>query len=357
MGKFTTAVLVAGLLAGLAWSEPNLNSDAGALQFVHPNAKVLIGIEWRKTLESDFGDMITRQMDQAGVSDAGLKKGAEILRQIDRVLISSPGKSGARSEQPPALIVLKGRFHQAELKELAKAEGAVPEKYGSLELLAPPDAKPASARIAFVDERTILVGDPDSIQGAIDRSESQAGVFTDNPVFARAADVSPGREIWMVASISPMEFANAGAPGYALAADVEGIEAGVSFRNGMDLEMILNTRTAESAKTLASAMQALLSVMPLSGKEHEQTADILKQLEIVPDNATVKISLLVGRDQLSKSFGEMRGSFQKATQSGFDAKPGSGLPIPSTQSRSERKKMIRIYGLDQGVLEIPYSER
>src|SRR5712692_6061005 len=78
--------------------------------FAHPDAKALIGIDFRNLRESAAGQSFGGEFDKAGPGMFQFP-GMELLKEIDQVFISSPGaKPGNQKENPPFLFVVTGHF-------------------------------------------------------------------------------------------------------------------------------------------------------------------------------------------------------------------------------------------------------
>src|ERR1700737_797842 len=81
-------------------------TDPALLRFVPPDAKALISIDWKRVRQSHVGTMI-RQKGGDGNPAAAIP-GVEFLDDIDRFVISSPGRNSAdvSTEEAPVLIVV-----------------------------------------------------------------------------------------------------------------------------------------------------------------------------------------------------------------------------------------------------------
>ena len=92
-------------------------ADPALLRFVYPNAKALISIDWARIRQSQAGAMIREKWLNTGFAAA--IPGIELINDIDRVLISSPGKTETgENAEAPVLIALYGHFDAAKVKLL-----------------------------------------------------------------------------------------------------------------------------------------------------------------------------------------------------------------------------------------------
>src|SRR5438874_13146928 len=75
-----------------------------------PGAVAIVGIEWQRIVHSSLGDLIAKQIKDAKLPAIG---GIDLMNDIDRVVISSPGaKPGSKQNQPPTLFIAVGRFNK-----------------------------------------------------------------------------------------------------------------------------------------------------------------------------------------------------------------------------------------------------
>jgi hypothetical protein len=109
MNRLFTTTLLLALAASLPAQQPApLTWELG-----HADAKVLIGADIRSLRASQVGQPLNSQMQQ--VQQAGPMMfpftGFQVLSDIDKVFLSSPGnKTAASKENPPFLLVLEGTF-------------------------------------------------------------------------------------------------------------------------------------------------------------------------------------------------------------------------------------------------------
>ncbi len=130
-----TALALAVLLAPItAYGQ----SDPALWRFVYPNAKALISVDWARIRQSQAGTMLREKWQNVAGMPMPAIPGMELLDEIDRILISSPGnKSPDESEQPPVLIAIHGHFETAQVRGIFARFGAKPQAYNSFQVYRP----------------------------------------------------------------------------------------------------------------------------------------------------------------------------------------------------------------------------
>lgn len=293
--------------------------DAAPWRFVHPNAKALIGVNWRAMAASPLSATIRKQIPGSQT------EGMEFVEQLDRLLLSSPGPASAGQKDAPFLVLLEGRFNLVDLRQRAAEEGARDSAYKLVEVLSPRDASEPS--IAILGPHEILLGDRQSVTMAIDRRNALPG---NNPLFERAAELAAANEIWAVFATPPRAVSADKFAAMPFTADIESLEGGLSLKEG-GVRLRLNAKSPGAAKTLAANVQAMLNLVA----SRNGAADALRDLDVAIDGASVRLALHVDPRQW--------------------APPAPAVAKAAAPPRPPERQVIRIYGLDEGVREIPFG--
>ncbi|MBV9769116.1 MAG: hypothetical protein JOZ32_06060, partial [Bryobacterales bacterium] len=134
-------------------------------RFVCPNTQALISINWAHIQQTQAGAMLREKW--LSLEALPPIPGIELLNDIDRVLISSPGDSAAEeSTDPPVLVAIRGRFDPVKVRRLFTRMGAAPQLYNSFQVYRPPAKDAKDTAWVLLDARTILLGDARSIFAA-----------------------------------------------------------------------------------------------------------------------------------------------------------------------------------------------
>lgn len=312
----------------------------------------MAGLDVNGLMKSPLGQAIREQVSLAGMSGI---QGAEILQDIDRIVVSSLGNVRPEdSGDAPFLAILSGRFRLDWLRKLAASEGATLRTYRTVEIIAPPKAQPSDVHFALIDAQTILAGDRKSVLAAIDRSRIQTGQPpVARSLVVRARDMADRNDVWIVSTVPLDQIAGKRALQVPFSADIEAVEAGVSFHEGARLDLRLATRSEESARSIATGLQLLI---PLVLKQQPAMAEFAQKVQIAAGDTEVRLALALDAKDVERGFGQLRASY---TPPGSRALVRADVPIEMDRSADPpaeppRKRVIRIEGLDEGPKEIPY---
>ncbi len=340
------------LLLMLAPAFANAQTDPALWRFIHPNAKALISIDWRRLSHSHVGNMLREKwIDIDGPAIPGI----EFLDDVDRFVISSPGRDpAAEPSEPQMLIVARGHFDPAKVRRVLLAHGAKAQMFNSIAVYRP-QAK-GSKDMAFVvlDAQTIVIGDARSVFQGLDQNRASSDA---SPIAARATELDSTYDVWaMIQGTGAMagnrltEMFSGGA----LGAEPQSFEAGVSVRNGLvaDIHLVLPTEAA--AKNMAAELSRLFKAVVKDKAGEPAILELEKKLKIGSDGAIAKISLHLTPQELEKNARVFAASHKAAAPA-----PVAGIrpvlsPIPAPPPKPE-KSVIRIEGLDEGIREIPYK--
>jgi hypothetical protein len=363
-------------------------SEPSYWRYAHSDAKVLAGVEWKRMAKTPAG-VALREM-ASSVDLPGLPAG-ELLDQIDRLLISSPGGANAKlNKQAPLLIIATGRFDLPKFRQLALKERATIRQYKYAEFIYPPAYNAADTIVALIDSQTILIGEKPVVAAAIDKARSVAGPLSAfNRLFARASVSAGQHDVWMIASVSPAEFYTAQGQQSPVLGDIVGVDMNMDFHDGLGLGVRLASNSEESAQGIAGVMKMMLS---LAANQTGTQADadmqeMLGNLDIRTEASDVRVSMKINQAQLEKSIRQavavatrpkppidLGGFKQTPTRnpepaqsasirqvvpvevSGLLSRPDYQPQAPPPPAPPAKKMVIRIEGLDGGIREIPYGQ-
>lgn len=331
-------------------------TDAALWRYIHPGSKAVIGIDWKKIQQSAAGQMLHEQMTGGTLPVPGV----EFLQDIDRVLLSSPGGGDEQSE-PPLLIAVRGHFNQREVKTALLKHGAKRQMYGAVPIYRPQGKNGKEFGFVLPDAQTILIGDIASLTSILDKTE-----FTKsepNPIVGRAVIMDPLYDFWAVIA-TPKALGNERLmslfTGEAFGEETLGFEAGISFRDGMTMNVGISTQSEAAAKKLSAELGKMLKLSAKDKPTNPALAELEKKMKVACENQTVSITLHLTKDELEKNTRVFQASQRKRPNTFADAKPVL-LPNaivdakPPMLKPAPEKLVIRIDGLDSGPREIPYQ--
>jgi hypothetical protein len=340
-------------------------------RYAHPQAKILAGVEWHRLATAPLASQLKQQFEKemGGLSLANLPKmpALDFLSGIERIFVSSPGESkrvAGRKRNPQFVAALQGRFDLAQVRQAIARDGARATLYKGVVLLVP--AGPAGDQcIGLVSPQVLLFGDRVGVQSALDNHGSALPPSPEQArLYARAAELADGNDLWLAGAISPADLAADVAPEARILADVQSFEAGLSLQSGLGLQVNLNTKTEEGARAIGTAIQGMLGLFAMQAQNDPQTAEFLKKLKIASGPSRVSLALHVDQTEMEKNLGAW---FTKAYATGpgpVSLRPKvTGEPPAPVESAAvhppepPKPAVIRIYGAQGGTREIPLEAR
>jgi hypothetical protein len=176
-------------------------ADPGLLRLAPPESRFFSGIQVAQSLRTPFAQYVLAQMEP---DDEGLRKllsdaGIDLRRDIEEILIGTTGDS----ENSKSLIIARGQFHPAQFIAAATARGVSVANWHGIQVATLKGAKSEGA-VAFVDPGIALLGDPEIVQAAIDRS---AAASTLSPELqTRMRELSATYDAWFLSNGPPGDF-------------------------------------------------------------------------------------------------------------------------------------------------------
>lgn len=344
------AVLLAPVLA-------RGQSDPALWRFVYPDAQSVISIDWARIRQSQAGTLLRDKWLKS--NDAPAIPGVELLNDIDRVLISSPAKVPGDSADASILIALHGHFDAAQVHQLFALYGAKPQSYNAFQVYRPQGKGATNTAWVLFDAETILYGDAPSVFSALDRSRFSSPPLETGSVVARATELDANYEFWMILD-APEMLSNdriaALVRGGDWGAEAQGFEAGVNLRAGLAADITVHFPSDDTAKRVTAELTRVVNQAIRDKSTNAQFQDVAKKLKFNVDGSTAKISLRLNEQDLEKSAQAFEAGLKAADRSAENANPAAVASAAPPKLVPSKPKVIRIEGLDDGTVEIPYPD-
>lgn len=264
------------LAAGLFWVSSALGADAGLLNLVMPEAKVIAGMDVARAKSSPFGQLFMKNMN---LRDEDLVRflaltGFDPARDVTEVVIASVDtnpSAGANS-----ILLVRGNFDSARLRAALVRNGlSVLQVVTGVEMLAKKGEKGA---VAFVDASLAVAGDAAAVKAALERRAGGMGLPA--ATYAKAQDMSRENDVWMVTSLPVAQLAEKmpeNAPGQLngmmkgdMFRSVEQASMGVKFAATMlHLTMEAAVRSDKDATAMADVARFLAGMVQLNRDKPE----------------------------------------------------------------------------------------
>lgn len=329
------AVRIAALVllgCGWLWAEPQSASLPTHWRYAHPEAKVLMGLDVRGILNSPLGQKLFQEIKSMGgqwTSSANAEEMA-LFQGIDRVFVSAPAQTSMMqpSAQKEVVIAIQGGFDLAKLRKMA-APKAQKKLYKGIEMWSETAPQPGKADmvLAMVSPNLLLLGDPGSLRAAIDNHAAAGPEKAYDPVFLRATELAPLYELWFVGNVPPKALAGEGAGGGAgpnfLAGfdSVESFEAGLSMKQGMQLQFNLNAQSPADASKMAQGLAGMMMFASASQADKPELGEFLKRVKFGSAGAQVQVSAAWSQAELEAGVKQIQARAMKSMSDPMAAVP------------------------------------
>ncbi|HTR39972.1 MAG TPA: hypothetical protein VMH80_29070 [Bryobacteraceae bacterium] len=364
-------------------------SDAGLWRYVHPNAKAVISIDWERVKHSAVGAMLRDKFQAAKATATATAAplpipqfpGMEILDDVDRILISTPGEPAAKQAEAanpdaptanapaataaadtPLLIVVHGHFDLIKLKQLLAHYGTKPQMFNSTEVYRPQSKDGKDMAIVPLDPQTILVGDVASVFATLERNKFATPPPPPGSILARAAEMDANYEAWVLTAAPDAlgnDQLNAVLSGSDWGSDTRGFEAGVSFRSGVLVDVVVRFASEASAQKMVTELGHMIQLTSKArGSEAAVMQDMASKLKLTAEGQAAHFRLHLTAEEVAKSVQTMQASYQRGAVAAQHTPPVDVniRPVVRPAPVPPKPAVIRIEGLDSGTREIPYHE-
>ncbi len=318
-------------------------------RFAHPGADMLLGLNLRRIAESPAGDMLRQSLGKTGLDPSR----RQMLETIEEVYVSVRTKyvKGRPAGEPLGVILVRGNFDQpAALKMLSQ--------------------QPQLAW-RLIDRRTLLLGDEESMAGAVERMKGDDGL--EAPVLARAKELAEANDFWIVGSPAPlnrMKPRGSMKKQGGMLGDIEEVfdnlrsfSLGIAVRDNIALDLGLNLRTKAAADQLMALYQRLEADMQKTPEGQAQWAKLSQSLEVHPNGTAVRFAMRAPMPDVQQTLAQVWGARMAGTMlasAPVTPAPAVAAPLPVAAPAPAPvpvRRTVRIYGQETGYREIPTTPR
>jgi hypothetical protein len=284
------------LAAAAVGQSPAWAADAVLPNFIPADTKVVMGFQVRRILDSPVGKSMAT--DAAKVPTAQLA-GIDFLKDVDEVLVATT----AAGQNPPALLVLKGRFHVTPGK-----------RYHGVSIAE--DPAHATALVAILNESTAIAGEAEQVHAAIDRRGRGAPAAA---LSARIQALADRYDIWGAGDHLPK-------PAQAGQWDsVDGFSFGAALRQGLELTAEIHLRSAADAEKMTASLKPIEAMLKArSGST---------KFDLQAKGGTLQLSLAVPEAELKKGIEAQKAAFAAALAGQMGRMGQTSLPKPKSEGR------------------------
>jgi hypothetical protein len=339
-------------------------TDPALWRYIHPNAKALLSLDWSHIGHSHIGTILREKfVDTGGIAIPGI----EFLDDIERVVISSPGRASDADEssEPPMLIVVRGHFDTAKIRQLLISHGSKAQMFNSTPVYRPQAKSNKDMAFVILDAQTLLIGDAQSVFTRLEKNRYPtpgSGPGASTLISARAAELDGLYEFWAILSGQGAMAGNRLTElltGGELGSEAQGVELGFSIRNGLTADVSVKFPSEAAAKSMASEMSRLLKMAVKDKVGEPAMLDLEKKLKIGATGLFAKINLRLNAQELQKN-ADLFAASHKPPERLLQPAPAVAAVTPVVKTDpppppKPERSVIRIEGLDEGIREIPYK--
>jgi len=292
-----TVLAFAAWLPGLA-----LAADAGLMDLVMPDARLVMEIDVAKIAASPVGQMMKAEIEKARpqwrqrMADVA---GFDLTQFVQDVVIAG----GGGGKEPRMLILVRGSLDPAHIGALKNYSGKATE-YQGVPILS--STGKGSGVIAFPDGgKMAIIGELEDVQAAIARRGHGTGLPA--VLAAKVKEYNGRYDAWMV-SIGPLvppskvsSAAGAGAgAGKEFLEKLEALHGGLRLSPDFDASLEMVARTEPDAAEIAHGVRWLLGAMQAQNKG----AAGLENLKFEVKGRRITMSLRVPEEKIRLALGQ-----------------------------------------------------
>lgn len=346
----------------LALAAVSATAQTNSWELSQPGAKLLVGIDIKSLRESAVGQSLREQMmniPATGAQSSPLQGPMQamalgFLDQIDRVFLSSLANPSsattavAGAKNPPCVVVVEGHFPPAELQPFLKG---TPRRFKDADVyrINQTDSTTVALLKGEADGSILLLGDEKSVLDAIGR---RGGLLPPaSALLRRAQDLASTHDFWIIADgplsgFQPTRGVASNALASQMAAQVKGLDMGLSLRDGFQFQLGVATETEAAAAQMTQMLSTQIQMAMLMQSNRPETAEIVRKLQIAAEGNRMSIRLALSKDEVEQQLRIAREASAKA------AELASSQPTPQPAARPVKPATppghITIYGLDDG---------
>jgi hypothetical protein len=314
--------------------------EPSAWRFAHPDAQILAGADLFRLGQSPLGEKLRHRFLAA--------MGPDLSRHVQRLLVSTAFLPDGKAD---SILILSGPLDAGRIKQMAVNGQATLKTYKGIEVILPPGGAAEETHFAIIDAQTALLGNRLSVTAAIDRSHHPPRHLSEsNLLFARALDLIHEAEVWALTGELPAGFG----PGSWDAKS--SVELVLNVNQKADLSIGIALPDPGQVESAQRALDADRSRQP---PPTYVLSSWLPRLASLRQAGGIVLSGHLEESALVEKFPALAtavGLPVKQAASEQKREPAAVLPQPAAPPEPPALK-IRIEGLENGTIEIPYSPK
>ncbi len=309
MIKLRNILALALFVPGLA-----VSADPALLGLLMPDAKAVAGIQVNQAKISPFGQYVLAHMQP---DDAGFKKfmsdtGFDPRSDLSEIVMGSNWDSNVMAHW---LIVARGIFNSSKIEASLLKSGGTKTTFLGVDILSGNTnaAKEGDSVIAFCDNSTAVMGDPDSVKATIERFQSKAD---GSHLADQVKSVSGAYDFWFRTLVPVSEFAglmpdpNIGqAMNTQLFQAISQASGGVKFGVNVQFGVQAVTRSEKDAQALVDVVRfiaGMIQTSPNKSPAAGQVSTLVDSMNLSAAGNVMTMSLMIPETQVESMLDQAR---------------------------------------------------
>ena len=334
----SSLVLAIGLCTGLVayynGSLPLLGAASGPseMEYLPAETSAVAYADVRSIMASEVRQKLKKVMPTGEAKDEiQAELGVDLEKDIDTVVA---GFVGNPSNTSGALVLIRGRFNEATIEQLATKHGAKPETYRGKKLLlsndfpstrdsvatsgsgglgsASVEVTPTTGGIAFLEPGLVAFGDAAALKKGIDAAADRKSMTAANtPLMAYINDVQRNGNAWIVGKFDELAK-NAAIPGEVKQhiPAVEWFAATARLNGGIAATLRADALDDKGGEDLRAIVNGGLAAARMMSGKDPKIESMLNSLQITGTGKTVGLSFTITSQTLDALLG-MAGTIGK----------------------------------------------
>ena len=272
------------------------------MAYVPADASIVGYANVREVMLSDFRERIRRVApDGVGQNELQQYLGLNIDQDIDHVLaFLAPA---ADSGRPAGLVLFRGRFDTTRLEAAARSAGGAVSTYGDTRIVSADLEERGSLAMAFMEPGLVAVGDLTTVQRAVDRGASGAGLL-DNPEMSTLLErIETGSNAWAVGRFDDLSTLGVLPDDVSLRMPaVTAFTASGRVNGGLSGAVTIEGRDEEAGQNLRDVLRGFMALAKMQTASEPALQTLLDSLQLGGTGTMVSMSFRLPSEVLDILF-------------------------------------------------------
>lgn len=296
----SAAIIAAGLCTGLVayygggFQPLSASAAPDELRYVPADATVVAYADIRAIMDSEFRMRLKQvlPMNERGQEEFQRHTGIDIERDVDYVVAAMTALPTG-GHPPAGLVVVRGRFNDAQLETLAREHGGDAEEYGGKRLVSMRKGD-GSGSLAFLEPGLVAVGESAAIKKAIDAQLNAQSITANAEMMDLVRDIERTNNSWVVGRFDVL--ANKANLPEQVARQIPALKwlaAAGHINGGIAGTVRAEARDDQSAENLRDVVRGLLALGRMQAQAEPRAAALVDSLQLSGSGKTVQLSFTV----------------------------------------------------------------